>query len=159
MIRMHVISHRSGNYSKIPPLLWIHWLNKTDFTFGADYRPHGALCRTAWSGVALMLVLFPLMSNTKTKAFTEAFCEQSSIPEAANSWTSSVGLSSCQCFFSQPEQSYTNLPTCPVQLWKYHLGIIVLLRITTTKWHKVFPICSIWMDECFKSKPLLWNEH
>lgn len=36
-------------------------------------------------GVALMLVLSPLMSNTKTKAFTEAFCEQSSIPEAANS--------------------------------------------------------------------------
>lgn len=33
----------------------------------------------------LMQFLSPLMSNTRTKASTEAFCEQRSIPAAADS--------------------------------------------------------------------------
>lgn len=36
----------------------------------------------------------------------------------------------CQCCFSQLKQNYTNQATCPVQLWKYHLGFIELLSIT-----------------------------
>lgn len=140
MIRMPVLSHRSCDYNKIPPLFWIHRLNKTDLTLVQAAVPK-VLCAGLLKVVlGFDVFLSPLMSNTKTKAFTEALYEQSSIPEVANSWTTSVGLSLCQCFFSQPEQSNTNLPTCPVQLWKYHLGFIVLLSITTSKWHEVSPL-------------------
>lgn len=98
---------------------------------------------------AFMSFLTLLMFNTRIKAFTEGpLCSSSSIPEVANSWTMSVGLSLCQCFFSQPEQSYTNVPTCPIQLWKYHVGFIVLLSITTSKWHKVSPLRERERERC-----------
>lgn len=142
MIRMPPISHRPCDYFKIPPLLWVQRLNKTDLTLVKTAVPV-VLCAGLLNAVGFDVFLSPLMSNTKTKAFTEALCEQSRIPEVANSWTTSVGLSLCQCFFSQPEQSNTNLPTCPAQLWKYHLGFIVLLSITTSKWHKVSPLREI----------------
>ncbi len=140
MISIPVISHRPCDYFKIPPLLWIHRLNKTDFTLVQTAVPVVLYAGLLKVVLDFDVFLSPLMSNTKTKAFTEALCEQSSIPEVANSWTTSVGLSLCQCFFSQPEQSNANLPACPVQLWKYHLGFIVLLSITTSKWHKVSPL-------------------